>query len=264
MSSQVVLVTGGNTGLGLEIIRTLYQSSKAYNILLGSRSLEKAKVVVNDLLSEARDTTTTIEPVKIDVEDDASILSAYAFVEKKYGRLDVLVNNAGANFDRQLHKGEMTAREAWNKSWAINTTGAHVTTLTFIPLLLQSADPRLLFIASGTSTLTGHEKEERFTDTPPAKGWPKQELSWSAYRSAKTGMNMMMREWARILKNDGVKVWAVSPGLLATGLGGDHELLKKLGAIHPRVGAEVVQGVIEGKRDADVGRVVKKDGVQPW
>ena len=98
MSSQVVLVTGGNTGLGLEIIRTLYQSSKSYNILLSSRSLEKAKVVVNDLLSEARDTTTTIEPVKIDVDDDASISSAYAFVEKKYGRLDVLVNNASKTF----------------------------------------------------------------------------------------------------------------------------------------------------------------------
>ncbi|KAL7818477.1 NAD(P)-binding protein [Trichoderma gracile] len=244
MSSQVVLVTGGNTGLGLEIVRILHGSSKTYTVLLGSRSLEKARVALDELKFEPLNTTTTAELVQIDVKDDASISSAYELVEKKYGRLDVLVNNAGATFDRQLYMGEITAREAWNKPWAIYTTGAHVVSLTFIPLLLKSADPRLIFIASGTSTLTGHAKEERFTDTPPAKGWPKQELSWSSYRSAKTGMNM--REWAWILKNDGVK------------------LLKKLRAIDPRIGAGVVQGAIDGKRDADVGKVVNKDGIQPW
>ena len=77
-------------------------------------------------------------------------------------------------------------------------------------------------------------------------------------------MNMMMREWARILKEDGVKVWAVSPGLLATGLGGNQEALKKMGAIDPTIGAEFVRAVIEGERDADVGKIVNKAGVQPW
>lgn len=82
MFSQVVLVTGGNTGLGLEIVRILYQSSKAYNILLRSQSLDKARVAIEDLISEPLDTVTTIEPIQIEIEDDASILSAYELVEE--------------------------------------------------------------------------------------------------------------------------------------------------------------------------------------
>jgi NAD(P)-dependent dehydrogenase (short-subunit alcohol dehydrogenase family) len=134
-------------------------------------------------------------------------------------------------------------RELWNKSWNVNTTGTQIFTHTFIPLLLKSSNPRLLFIASGASTL-----EESIINSAapmnksPGKGWPKQEFSLGSYRAAKTGMNMMMREWARILKEDGVKVWCVSPGFLATGLGGDREMLKKMGAEDPVLGASRESG----------------------
>lgn len=75
----------------------------------------------------------------------------------------------------------------------------------------------------------------------------------------------MMREWARILAEDGVKIWCVSPGMLATGLGGaGSEALKKMGAIEPSVGANFVRDVVEGARDQDVGKVIRKDNVQPW
>ena len=62
---------------------------------------------------------------------------------------------------------------------------------------------------------------QRINGSPPA-GWPKEPMvNWiTSYRSAKTGLNMLMREWYRILKNDGVKVWCISPGFLATGLAG--------------------------------------------
>jgi NAD(P)-dependent dehydrogenase (short-subunit alcohol dehydrogenase family) len=86
----------------------------------------------------------------------------------------------------------------------------------------------------------------------------------ASYRSAKCGMNMMMREWSRILGEDGVKVWAVSPGMLATGLGGDKEMLKKMGAIDPSIGADFIRDVVEGARDQDVGKVIRKANVQPW
>ena len=77
-------------------------------------------------------------------------------------------------------------------------------------------------------------------------------------------MNMMVLEWARMLKEDGVKVFAVGPGMLATGLGGDPEAMKKMGAIDPKIGAELVRDVVEGRRDEDVGKVVRKNNVQPW
>ncbi|QYT03387.1 hypothetical protein H0G86_010348 [Trichoderma simmonsii] len=199
-SSEIILISGGNTGLGLEIVRALCRSSRSYKILLAGRSLEKAAAATEKLASKQPNGSTTVEPIQLDVDDDESINSACKFVEEQFGRLDVLVNNAGANFDRELYLGKVSLREAWNKSWAVNTVGSHVVSSVFTPLLLKSADPRLIFIASGTATLHGQTKEERFTDRAPAKGWSKEELGWSAYRSAKTGMNMMMREWARVLK----------------------------------------------------------------
>lgn len=264
MSPTTILITGANTGLGLETVRALCRSSKPYRILLGSRSIEKARAAISEVKSEQPSTSSTIEPIQIDVEDDASISSAFETVEKNIGHLDILVNNAGASFDQDFHAGKISLRDAWNKAWAVNTTGAHMVTTAFAPLLLKSSEPRLLFIASGTSTLTEQFNQQRPIDRAPPKGWPKQGLSLSAYRSSKTGMNMMMREWARIFREDGVKVWSVSPGLLATGLGGDQEALKKMGAIDPKIGGEFVRAVVEGERDADAGKVIDRNGVQPW
>ena len=137
-------------------------------------------------------------------------------------------------------------------------------TSVFVPLLLQSSNPRLLFITSGTSSLDGTENLALAVNKYPPKGWPKSNFSIAAYRSSKTGMNMMMREWYRMLKEDGVKLWCVSPGFLATGLGGDQEANKNMGAGDPAVGGNFVQSVLEGHRDGDIGKVILRDGVQPW
>lgn len=137
-------------------------------------------------------------------------------------------------------------------------------TSVFMPLLLQSSNSRLLFITSGTSTLAGTENMALAMNKHSLKGWPKSSFGIAAYRSSKTGMNMMMREWYRQLKEDGVKVWCISPGFLATGLGGNQQSNKDMGATDPAVGGSIVQSVLEGHRDADVGKIVLKDSVQPW
>ncbi len=162
-------------------------------------------------------------------------------------------------------------REMWNKSWDVNVTGTYILTHTLIPLLLKSSDPRILFITSGTSTLAETTNlAVPVNKSPGEKGWPKDVNNFTgvgipAYRAAKTGLNMMMREWLRVLKDDGVKCWCVSPGMLATGLGmGDPAFLKKLGALEPSVGADFVRSVVEGERDEMIGLAVRKAGVQPW
>lgn len=104
-----------------------------------------------------------------------------------------------------------------------------------------------------------------FVNHHPPKGWPKKNLGGvPAYRSSKTGMNMMMREWYKVLKEDGVKVWCVSPGYLATGIGGSQEANLKQGATDPAEGGKFVRIVVEGARDGDVGKVVLRNGVQSW
>ena len=96
----------------------------------------------------------------------------------------------------------MTARQAWNKAWDVNVTGAHIMTTTFLPLLLKSQDPRLLFLTSGLSSLRENSDGDPRYPAPPA-GLPKTQL-FVGYRSSKAGLNMMMIEWTRALKNDGV------------------------------------------------------------
>lgn len=75
---------------------------------------------------------------------------------------------------------------------------------------------------------------------------------------------MMMLIWYWLLKADGIKVWCVSPGFLATDLGGIKEHLEAHGAGHPSVGGNLVRKVVEGERDEYVGKVVDSDGVQPF
>lgn len=68
-----------------------------------------------------------------------------------------------------------------------------------------------------------------------------------------------------MLQADGVKVFGISPGFLATGLGGlGPDFLKKFGAGDPSVGGELIRDVVQGKRDEHAGKVINKDGVQPW
>lgn len=263
-SNPVLLITGANTGLGFETIKALCRSSRAYTILLGGRSIERANAAARKAQEEVPKSPSVIKTLQIDIEDDDSISQAFEYVTNQYGRLDILVNNAGAQLDPQFYQGKMTMREMWNKSWEVNTTGTHILTHTFVPLLLKSSDPRLIFITSGTSTLAESEDMSSKLNMSPKKGWPKEMPAIAAYRSSKTGMNMMMREWIRILREDGVKIWCVSPGFLATGLGGNQERLEKMGAGDPTAGADFVRDVIEGARDQDVGKVIRRHDIQPW
>ncbi|KAI1474749.1 NAD(P)-binding protein [Daldinia eschscholtzii] len=268
---EVILITGGNTGLGFEIAKALYQSEIPYEIIIGTRTVSKGEDAIATLNKEIPQSASSLSVVQVDLTSDESIEKAIETISSQNGRLDALVNNAGGSFDAQIQEGKMTLREGFNATWDLNVSGTHVITSLAVPLLLKSSDPRVLFITSGTSTLTETENAThpnliRINGSPPA-GWPKPKvgLAVTAYRSAKTGLNMLMREWHRILRNDGVKVWAVSPGFLATGLGGiGPEKLKEMGARDPSIGGQFVRDVLQGKRDEDVGKAIRSDTIQPW
>jgi NAD(P)-dependent dehydrogenase (short-subunit alcohol dehydrogenase family) len=86
------------------------------------------------------------------------------------------------------------------------------------------------------------------------------------YRASKTALNMLMLTWYWLLKEDGVRTFSVSPGFLATGLGGiGADKLKSMGAKDPSMGGQLLRMVVEGERDDDAGKVVFQDGaVQDW
>ncbi len=136
-------------------------------------------------------------------------------------------------------------------------------TWTFMPLLLKSADPRLIFIA-GLSNIT--KASENYVPTPPQPaGWPKEmDFEVIGYRCSKIALNMMMVDWNHKLKEDGVRVCSVGPGFLASDLGNMKEKAKEMGCGHPSIGGQMLRSVVEGKRNTDVGKIVVKDGISQW
>jgi len=135
-----------------------------------------------------------------------------------------------------------------------------VLTDALIPLLLKSAEPRLIFV-SGLAGI--NQASEAYYPTPPQPaGWPKTiAFDPIGYRCTKVALNMLMLDWNHKLKADGVKVWAVGPGLLATDLGNAKEMVTKMGAGHPSIGGKLIRAVVEGERDADVGKLIGRDGI---
>jgi NAD(P)-dependent dehydrogenase (short-subunit alcohol dehydrogenase family) len=94
-NNSIVLITGGNTGIGYETVKALYASPEAHTIIMGSRSLDKAAEAISTLKSEIPESKSEIVPVQIDIESDASMEAAFKTVESQFGRIDALVNNAG-------------------------------------------------------------------------------------------------------------------------------------------------------------------------
>lgn len=100
-SRKIVLVTGGNNGIGYETVKALLESQKPYHVLMGSRSVEKAKAAIEKLKAEVPGTSNnTVEILQVDLTSDESIEKAFAEVKGRHGYLDVLVNNAGTVHNR--------------------------------------------------------------------------------------------------------------------------------------------------------------------
>lgn len=158
----------------------------------------------------------------------------------------------------------MSLRECFTRAYDLNVAGTNVVTWTYIPLLLKSSSPRILFLA-GLSHMTQAAESYFPTPTQPA-GWPKTiDFETIGYRCSKTALSMLMLDWAHKLRADGVKAFSVSPGFCATGLGNlGADAMAAMGAVHPSEGARRLVSVAEGARDADSGKILDKIGFLPW
>lgn len=261
MSPTTVFISGANTGLGLEIVKCLLASSHSYHVLLGTRSLEKGQVVLTSLQPLLAKSASKVTLVQLDVTDDRSIKTAAAEVQT-LSKLDVLINNAGVSLEMTT---KLPEREIFNRSYDVNVTGAHLLTTALAGSLIRSPNPRLLFISSSLGSLALTEDSSSWSNQAPTAGWPKApHATFAGYNNTKAAVNLLMRFWERELRNDGVKVRAVAPGFLATGLLGSPDVARQMGAIEPNKGAEVVVNVVEGKSDSDVGKHIGPDGIIPW
>ena len=237
--------SGANQGVGLETAKNLLLSSTSYHILLGSRDLSKGSDAASTLNSLPLKGTVT--PIQIDVTDDASVDATAKYVSETFGRLDVLVNNAGI-----LSKNP-NPRDAFREILAVNCVGVLSVTEAFLPLLQKSPAPRLIFVSSSTGSITHAADPNSKYYNPGA----------TEYRASKAALNMLMVQYWHRLGKEGFKVFGADPGLVATNLA-DPEALRKRGALEADVGGERIATVVKGERDEDVGKVCGEYGVSPW
>src|SRR5579875_1493900 len=90
---RVALVTGGNRGLGYEVVRQLAQAGM--RVLLGARAVDDGRRAAAECTAAGLD----VHPVRVDVTDEATLDTAAGIVATEHGRLDVLVNNAGTTIE---------------------------------------------------------------------------------------------------------------------------------------------------------------------
>jgi NAD(P)-dependent dehydrogenase (short-subunit alcohol dehydrogenase family) len=236
--STIVLITGANKGIGFEIAKKLAREQPSYHVLLGSRDSERGAASAAKLQAE----NLSVEAITIDVTSDASIIAAASTVASKFGRLDVLINNAGIAIDEKHEAGKGSLRDIMFETYNVNVFGAVQAFETFEPLLEKSENPRVVFISSDLGSFGKH--------LAPG-GYP-------VYRSTKSALNMLAMTYAYNYREKNWKINACCPGYVATDLNHFHGVGSvESGAIN------AVRLATLGK-DGETGTYSNKEGPLLW
>lgn len=189
-----------------------------------------------------------VNPIQLDVTDDNSIDLAAKAIEQHFGRIDVLINNAGTSgADLRRDGSKPTVRQHWQHIFNVNVIGSGVLTEKMIPLLQLSQKPRIIFISSTTGSI----------GTILDAGKLPWDTDLNAYSSSKSAVNMMVVHYAHQYPN--IKVNAVCPGYRGTGLNG----ASKEGDQDPALGA--VNAVkLATEEDGPTSTFTRTEGTIPW
>ncbi|CAL9639137.1 (S)-1-Phenylethanol dehydrogenase (plasmid) [Streptomyces sp. enrichment culture] len=187
-----VVVTGGGQGIGRACCHDL--AARGYRVVVADIRHDLAQQVAEEIKDKGLDALG----LHLDVADEESCRTAARTLEENDGHLHGLVNNA-ALFSTLTMKPfwEIDLAE-WNRVLAVNLTGAWLTTKALLPLLRRSDEPRVVNI-SASAVWFGRE-------------------NYAHYVASKAGMIGLTRAMARELGDHGVRVNAITPGSIDTGI----------------------------------------------
>ena len=206
---KVALITGANRGIGLQVAKEL--AHHGFSILVGSRKLENAEEAVKEIGENSY-------PIAIDVTDQQSISEAAEKVRSKFGRLDLLVNNAGIahagapgrSLEEIMASGtSITASlEEVRTVWETNVFGVLAVTQAFLPLLREAPSARIVNVSSGLGSLT--------LNADPS--FPYRGGFGVIYGASKTALNAITLALSIDLESTHIRVEAAGPGFTATAM----------------------------------------------
>lgn len=195
-TEKIAVVTGANRGIGFEICRQLAQ--KGITVVLTARDPAKGEAAKQKLAEFGLN--VLFHPLEITKDASAKALAGY--LEKEFGRLDILINNAGV-FLESWDQPALTADLALvQKTLETDFYGPFRMIQVLAPLLKKSQDPRIVNMSSGMGTLTDMDG------------------NCPGYRVSKTGLNALTRIFATELKE--AKINSMCPGWVRTDMGGEN------------------------------------------
>lgn len=244
--TTITLITGANKGIGREIAAQL--AALGHTVVIGARSAEQGEDAAAAVLADGGDATSVV----LDVTDDASVDAAAAVIRERFGRLDVLINNAGvsrppgAGLESQLPRSADV--DAIRFIFETNVFGVIRVTGAMLPLLRSSNTPRIVNVSSSAGSLSLMSDPALADQNPVAAG----------YVPSKTALTALTIQYARDLRSDGILVNAVSPGFVAT------DLNNFAGHRTPAQGAVAAVKMATITADGPTGTLTDDDGVVPW
>jgi NAD(P)-dependent dehydrogenase (short-subunit alcohol dehydrogenase family) len=210
-AGKIALITGANRGIGLETARQL--GKLGATILVGARDLAKAEEAAEVL----RGIGVDAQAVKLDVLNRADYAAVAKMIEKQYGRLDILINNAGVMLDaRTGNQTSTTSQKLLRETFDTNFFAVVELTQTLLPLLRKSDAGRIVNLSSILASLTLHA----------TKGSPIYDAKTFAYDASKAALNSFTIHLAHELQGTKIKVNSAHPGWVKTEMGGEGAMME--------------------------------------
>lgn len=247
-NTPVALVTGANTGIGQQVAKEL--AGHGYTVLVGSRDLDRGEAAVAQIDGDAY-------AVQLDITHEESITAAAHRIRDEFGRLDVLVNNAGISFigdadtplEERARSGLLTevSLDTVRQFLETNVIGAIAVTQALLPLLREAPAARIVNVGSSGSSLTLNADENN----------PHRAM-FGIYPTSKAALHAATLGFATALEPTGIKVNVADPGFTATALN-NFQGTKTVaeGARH------IVRMALIGP-DGPTGTFSGDDGALPW
>ena len=203
---KVAFITGANRGIGFETSKRLAETG--VKVILGSRDLNKGK----DAVKKLSNLGIEADLVQFDAFDLNAPQKVFDYVSDKYGKLDILINNAGVLLTGNLFVTNSSNVSDKDLKDTFQTNFFSVISLTqkLLPLIKKSNAGRIVNVSTILSSLTLHSAK----DSPIS---PAKEL---AYNASKTALNAFTIHLALELKDTNIKVNSGHPGWVKTELGG--------------------------------------------